>query len=354
MRIQTNAGLRLMFVVTILLSSDGAGMARAAGPTTSAVLTLVDANGQLVAVPESGPAVRVGMDIGSGERVTSLAWHPSAPEVLIVRRQQDPQEGPVDRLTSLDLTTGAEQELMALHTAQPRIQDPYYGTDGRWAYATLGCCLGRDLVVFEEGTTLQASAWQILEPTKPPPPEGDLQLWIGPVTRADQVLVAAEWYFPGRDLPDLDGLYLLSRDLATFKRLTRGEPIRPIGMGPDETWVAGLRETSLRVVDLPTGTERTLLAPDELPLADAKIGPDGTIAVATGPPYDLALDYVTFDDIWLVNPSDGTRRNLTKGAFRQFTAFAWAPVEVLRQLPEIRNLGTLPGPSQAPVQLPMP
>jgi hypothetical protein len=197
---------------------------------------------------------------------------------------------------------------------------------------------------------MSRSAVACLGPTGEPP-GSYLKASVGPVAPDGRIFMAVDWFFPAADLPDVEGLYLVDRDLTRSERLSHGVPVHPIGFGPNLAWVAGLRGEpegsgyALTRVDLPSGAERTLLPPGELVLAYAgQTAPTGTIALATrGHKNPGFASYATFGDAWLVNPSDGTRRNLTNGAFSEFTAFAWAPSDVLGQLSNGGN--TRPHPS---------
>jgi hypothetical protein len=135
-RYRTSLGLGLLLAVISLLAGGGTGRAVAVGQPAAAILTLVDANGRLLALPEGVPPVML-----SAETVTDLAWHPAVPEVLLVRQRLVPGEGPLDRIVRVDLTTGVEQELLAMTGPQPRLVRPHYGPDGGWAYVEISCCL---------------------------------------------------------------------------------------------------------------------------------------------------------------------------------------------------------------------
>ena len=69
-----------------------------------------------------------------------------------------------------------------------------------------------------------------------------------------------------------------------------------------------------------------LLAARTVSLAEAgDAAPDGMIVVATRTSEQLPAVY---DDVWAIS-WDGTRRNLTNGAFPLICAFAWALGAVL-------------------------
>src|SRR4051812_25978875 len=61
--------------------------AQAAGP----VLTLVTTDGGLWAVPSGGSPSQLRPNVAKGAQVSGLAWHPTRPEVLLVRRSMLPE-----------------------------------------------------------------------------------------------------------------------------------------------------------------------------------------------------------------------------------------------------------------------
>ena len=354
------AGLSLSLVLAIATPHAAGRTGRvAASQPSPAVLTLVDADGEIWALPEGGDAVALGRGAEGAERVTGQAWHPAAPEVMVVRQRSDAFGHPLDRLVRVDLVTGMEQELLAMTGAQPRIARPRYGPDGGWAYVGVGCCLGESFVVFEGGVRRELPAEQFLGPIEVPT-GSFVNAMVGPVAPDGRILMAVDWFFPGPNLPDVDGMYLVDRDLIRHERLSRGAPLVPIGLGPDGTWVVGFRcerdasDCSVNLVELPSGAERTLVSSGEPPLAYAgQAAPDGTIALATrGLATPEHGSYAVFGDLWLLDPVSGARRNVTNGAFPDFTAFAWAPSEVPHQLDTGRPTRSPRVVVESPIQLP--
>ncbi len=332
-----------VLVAVAMATLAGFGVLAAAQPAARAsVLTLVASDGGLWALPDGRAPILLRRDVAQGSTVTALAWHPTRPELMLARlawRSSDATREPWDTLVRLDLASGGEQALYPEVGPQARVLNPHYAADGAWAHAEIACCLAHELLVLERGDSRLTSANTFL-------PTAVREVTIaapGPSAPDGRILMGVTCCM-GPDLPeDPSGVYLVRRDLSGAERLTRGPPGNPIGLGPDGAWVASLRRDpgtmgpstpALVVRDLPGGAERTLVAAGDLPLADTGgVAPDGTIAVATlqgdGFPTTLA-------SVWAISPS-GARREITAGAFLGFTAFAWAPADVVAALPAATN-----------------
>jgi hypothetical protein len=342
------SGMRGPMVLLVLTTAlAGTLLARAPGDAPAAyaqgraaVLTLVAADGSLWAPPEGQAPRRLRADVARGATVTELAWHPTRAELLVVRmawRGSEPTREPYDSLIRLDLATGDEQPLYPDVGPQARIIQPTYAPDGAWAYADVTCCLSHDLVVFAGGDPIRTSASRMI-----PPALQDLATAaVGPVAPDGRLLMNVDCCMgpPPPDNPN--GIYLAPRDLGAAERLTRGAVARPLGLGPGGAWVAALKRPSgasaapdalaLVTLALPGGAERTIVPAGALPLAErGSVASDGTIAVAARPASHLP-DRLA-DSLWAINP-DGSPREATGGAFPGFTAFAWAPADVVAALP---------------------
>jgi hypothetical protein len=386
LRCGTSLRLALLIGALALLAAGGwPGRAVALQQPALAVMTLVDADGRLLALPEGRAPVVLHPDLSRGGWVEFLAWHPKGREVLLVAERNGSERevgpGPYSFLLRLDLSTDSEQELLRyVQGVKGALGEPHYGPGGDWVYIQeIAYSGGGALRLFESGARRSVPSQQFLEPTGLPSGvlrDVDLAVLFGPAAPDGRVLTGVNWFARSAEggrirpsstasLPDLEGLYLVDRDMARAERLTHGPAhgpvLWPLGLGPDQTWVAGLRcdrgfgDCALALVDLPSGAERTLLAAGELPGACCRgaVGPDGTIAVASQTFDRLeAGDFRTWTDLWLVNPVDNARRNLTHGAFAGFTAFAWAPSHVLEQLMAGEGAGGLPGQLPAPAQAP--
>lgn len=308
----------------------------AAQAPAAAVLTLVAADGSLWALPEGQAPVRLRRDVARGATVTALAWHPTRPELLLVRlawRGQAPAGEPWDTLVRLDLASGAEAVLYPEVGPQARLLHPQYAPDGTWAVATIGCCASYYLLIFDGPEPRREPAHTFL-----PAPADVTLAEPGPFVPDGRMLMAVSCCLGPAPADDPSGVYLVARDQRGAERLTRGQPGTPLGLGPGGAWLAqlvrpptGTWETiNLVVTDLPGGAERTLVAADALPLAEAgAVAPDGRIAVAT---RQSEFFPPTFAGLWVVEAT-GARREATGGAFPGFTAFAWAPASVLAALP---------------------
>ena len=345
-RRSASAPLLTLLVFGLVLQSLSAASSVKAQPTR-ATLTLVAADGGLWANPDVGPPASIRPNLAQGGRITYLAWHPSRPEVLMVRqrmlteRQVHPEApgdepAPFDTLLRLDLATGTEQVLLENVGPQARLVAPRYGPDGSWAYVRLECCLAFHVVFFEGGQPRNVPANSFL----PPAVQEVTTAAAGPAAPDGRIVFAVNCCQGDLAGEDPSGLYLAGRDLKSAQRLTRGSPPEVIGIGPAGAWVAGLREgeadangrpeRSLVLVNLADGTERILLRPSDLGIGDqGDVAPDGRIAVASlrqeGPAFPP-----TFNDILTIDPTSGARNELTNGAFTGIHAFAWGPTEVVR------------------------
>ena len=84
--------ISLGFAVALatLAGTSSAGSSRAVAQGRTAVLTAVGADGTLRML-DGDHWVDVWPDVGHGSTVTDLAWHPTRPELLVVRRAQHPE-----------------------------------------------------------------------------------------------------------------------------------------------------------------------------------------------------------------------------------------------------------------------
>jgi hypothetical protein len=99
------------------------GTGEVAAQGTTQVLTLAAADGGLWAAPSGSPPRLLRANVAQGSQISGLAWHPTRPEVLLVRRSIVPEHNihpdvpvgppePFDTLVRLDPTSGAEQVLI--------------------------------------------------------------------------------------------------------------------------------------------------------------------------------------------------------------------------------------------------
>jgi len=340
------AALALAIGLASVLLGLGTVPGGAASADPRVVLTLVGADGHLWALPEDGPPAIVRRNVAATGVINDLAWHPSRPEVLLVRQKMeaDPTleeqfEEPFDALVRLDLKSGKEEVVVDQIGPQARVLGPRFGPDGAWGYARIECCLSREILFFGSmggpgGQTRQVATDRFL-----PAEVRDFTLaTAGPVAADGRILVAVECCVGDEPKDDPSGLYLVTPDLEKSERLTRGQPVTPAGLGPGNAWVAGFKRAqegewnpSLVRIALPSGTERTLIPGGGLRLVDkGEVAEDGTIAMGTiqeDPGLQLKLV-----DVWTVGPDGQNRRNVTNGRFAGATAFAWAPREIVLQL----------------------
>ena len=271
----------------------------AAAQEPAALLTTVTADGALRVLHGDGWSV-LAQDVGRGATVTGLAWHPTHPEVLLVRRTftgTDPVE-PLYSLVYLDLATGREQAILAGVGPQAEIIGPQIAPDGKSGFARLECCLSREIISF------------VLPLTGAPAKQGPAGAFLAPEAR-EVALVTTGAYLPdGRILMSAEccmgdepaanprGLYRVSADLTTGTRISDRINGLPLGVGPGGAWVAVLEQapmtedghnpgTQLVIVDLPSGTPRPPLGEGGMRLAQAgAVAPNGTIVVAALAPGD--------------------------------------------------------------------
>lgn len=345
-----------------------------ARPAADWVPTLVTRDGELWAFPDGQAPVLLSTDTNArnGGPVAELAWHPGGHELLLVRT--GPYDKVVhDRLVQLNLTTGVEHELTDLPSGiKGASGPPFYGPRGDWAYIEFYWALGQTLLVFEDESIRRRPSNQFLDPIGVSALTGGLadvylEIVFGPAAPYGRILTGVDWRTrstggrgptrpsAGLSLPDLEGLYLVDRDLVGAERLTHGPPPWPLGLGPGRTWAAAARcdqaapDCALVIIDLASGTETVLIPAAELHRNwTASLAPDGTIALAMVDPEVSVGDYPPqFGALWLVDPANGSRRKLTDGTFADFSAFAWAPPSALR-LVTVTRPAKLPDAGHAP------
>jgi hypothetical protein len=343
------AGLALTMLTT-LVGASPAGLRRADAQGRTAVLTAVGIDGALRAL-DGGRWVDVLSDVAHGATVTDLAWHPSRPEVLIVRRKGDMADS-VHSLVRLDLATGTEEIILDGVGPEARILGPRFAPDGRSAFARLECCLSRQMVRFG------------VPPADTAPTQGPARAFLHGAGADDSLVAVGPYAADGRILmsvsccmleevppDDPTGLYLVRPDLSDGERIASGVEGFPLGLGPSGAWVAYLDESagvgssaSLAILDLPGGTPRIVVPPMDPPLANlGDVAPDGRIAVAQQRTSNST--WGDLSDLWIVE-AGGSRLNVTNGAQPRPTAFAWADPDVVSKA---RVLAAVIGPAPTPV-----
>ncbi len=324
-------------ILALMVALAGIGAVRPNATDAQArtfLLTAVGSDGILRAL-DGDRWVDVWADVGHGATVTALAWHPSRPEVLLVRRTLG-ASAPVEpsySLVRLDLSTNTEETILGGIGPQAQILGPSYAPDGRSAIARVECCLARELVRFgvppADTAPTQGPARAFLDPAF----AEDTDVNVGSFTLDGRLLIGVSCCMGDVPSPDPTGLYLVAPDLKQSERIAGGIQGTPLGLGPDGAWVAVLDESSggdgpaLVAVDLPAGTPRMLVASMDPPLASVgEVAPDGRIAVAQrrsdAGPWD------PLDALWIVQP-DGTMRNTGFAPGSGLTAFAWAHPDVV-------------------------
>jgi hypothetical protein len=350
--------LVLLAVTTILAVTSVREASVAWVQGIDAVMTLVAVDGGLWAVPAGEPPRKLHPDIARGATVRYLAWHPTRPELLVVRQTQPTSlansEGcypNCQALVRLDLVTGAEEWLRGGVGPQAGFAQPYYAPDGTWFYANIGCCLGNELNFYIGRMRMQIQASDLVFPSSVP--EGVTYVSPLGIAADGRILMYVACCWSEQPSADLAGYYLVGRDGTGLERLTRGEsPIVGDSLGPGNAWIVGPRfdygsgagspQSALTLITLPDERERTLVPVGTMRLVGhALVATDGTIAIATG---DEDGYTPRLSDVWTVTPTNGDRRSLTGGAFPNSTAFAWAPAAVVQGIaPSAAGLPSLSG-----------
>jgi len=298
------------------------------------VLTVVGGDGALLAL-DGARWVTVWPDVGHGATVTGLAWHPSRPEILVIRRETKPgQPGePFDSLVRLDLATGIEETLLAGIGPQARIIGPRFAPDERSAFARVECCLAREYVQIgvppADTSFVRGDARAFLDPAI----AEETDVSVGPFAPDGRVLVSVFCCMGEEPANNPGGLYLVDPDFTHGQRVAQAVSGSPIGLDQGGAWAAMLDTSEaddgsppLVAVDLPSGRKRTLLRPTDPPLAPlGDVAADGRIVVAQQ--GDEAGPRDALGSLWLV-PTTGQPSALPAPP-RGLTAFAWADPDLV-------------------------
>jgi len=321
-------------VVAILVT---AGLFSTTDAREPMVLTVAGTDGSLWALPEGHAPRLLARDIGGGKAVTDLAWSPTQPQLLIVRRELRGGD-PYDSLARLELLSGNEETLEENVGPQARLLRPSWRPDGSGGIARLECCLNQQLVQFSFPTGPDSSK-RIGASEFLPPEQRDVSLAeAGFINAGGEIVISVHCCTGEEPENNPAGIYAVSEDFQASRRLAAGDLGVPIGSPADESWLATLLPQSesdgyrLVVVEK-DGSSSELESPAELPLSDAGVVlPDGTIAVATRPAGVLSVT-PRYVDVWAFSPTDTPARKLTEGYKSGITAFAFVSSSVLREIP---------------------
>jgi hypothetical protein len=333
-------GMRRLFmkilvgVVALLVT---AGISTATDAREPMVLTVIATDGSLWALPEGHAPRLVARDLGGGKAVTDLAWSPTQPQLLIVRRENRGGD-PFDSLVRVELLTGAEETIEENIGPQARLLHPSWRPDGSGGIARIECCLDRQLVRFSfpsgAGSSNRIGASEFL-----PPEQRDVSLAeAGFINAGGEIVVSVHCCMGEEPENNPAGIYAVSEDFQSSRRLAAGNLGVPIGSPTDGSWLATLlpqaESDGYRLVVVEQdGSSSELESPAELPLSDAGIVlPDGTIAVATRPAGVLSVT-PRYVDVWTFSPTDTPPRKLTEGYKSGITAFGFVSSSVLREIP---------------------
>jgi hypothetical protein len=334
--------LALMLLVTGSAAPGSSSQARA--QSRPSVLTAVGTDGTLRAL-EGDHWVTIWPDIGHGATVSGLAWHPSRPELLVVRATPgDSDEAwPSPRLVRIDLTTGVEEVIVdGVDDPEEDLVGPRYAPDGRSAMARLDYYGGDTVVQFG------------VPPADIAPTRWTVNNLFARNVRAHSVFSIGPYAPDGRimmsviccmvaggtasiPMPEDDpgGLYLVDPDLKLAQKVKDFIYAEPVGVAPDGAWIVLLAPTyrdnhgpSLVALDLQNGTSRTLLQPTHQVSAVTDVAPDGRVAIVQ---HDEGSDgRAPPGTLWIVD-GDGSSQQVRTDDLPDLTAFAWAGADVVQR-----------------------
>jgi hypothetical protein len=301
------------------------------------VLTVVATDGSLWALMEGQPPTLLRRDLGKGAAVTDLSWSPTEPQLLIVRRETRAGE-PYDSLVRVDLRSGDEEVVEENVGPQARLLRPAWRPNGMGGIARVECCLDRQLTRFDFPTP-PSSPHRIGAADFLPNEQRDVALAeAGFINSAGEIIISVHCCMGDEPEDNPAGIYAISEDFQSSRRLAAGDLGLPIGSPGDESWLATLLPRpegdghGLVVVEL-DGSSSELESPADLPLSDhGVVLPDGTIAVSTLPAGVASLT-PRYVDVWAFSPTDTPARKLTEGYKSGITAFGFVPASLLRQIP---------------------
>jgi sporulation and spore germination protein len=317
----------------------------------SMVLTVAAPDGALWALPEGQAPVLIRRDLGRGATITDLAWSPVEPQLLVVRRETRGGE-PYDSLVRIDLRSGDEEVLEEQIGPQARLLHPSWKPDGGGGIARLECCLERQVVRFRFPTRA-GSPNRIETADFLPADQREVALAeAGFINKSGEIVISVTCCMGDEPESNPAGIYAVSEDFQSSRRLAPGDLGLPIGGPDDDSWLASLLpfaegDGNRIVIVAQDGSSSELDSPADLPLSDhGVVLPDGTIAVATVPPGVLSLTQ-RYVDVWALRPTDTPARRLTEAYKTGFTAFGFTTSAVLRATPPVAQEGQTARPGGA-------
>ena len=318
---------------------------QALGGRLGAVMTAVDTDGTLWALPTDAPPVVLAQNLVSDGVITDLAWNPTRPELLLVRTMGDVRAGPYEQLVRLDLSSGAQAGLLPDAIGpQAVLTRPRYAPDGSWAYARVSCCAGSDVLLLDESGPHLVATHAFLQQSPDDQCRSAFDAALG--ATADGRLLIQITCFANTPAEQHTDFYLVPRDFSGGEQLGSydGTPISWLGVSPDGARAFGIQsaeadEESLISVGIADGVAQVIESPipTTLELAERSVvAADGRIAMGIGPMPPVwypGADRLT--SIAVISP-DGSSIELPQAAYRDglptLTAFAWAPSSVLSML----------------------
>jgi hypothetical protein len=301
------------------------------------VLTVTATDGSLWAFPEGRVPTQLARDLGGGKTVTDLAWSPTEPQLLIVRREIRAGE-PYDSLVRVELLTGAEEVVAENVGPQARLLRPSWRPDGSGGIVRLECCLDRQLIRFGFPTDASSPSKIGAAEFLPVEQREVAVAETGFINSRGEIIISVHCCVGEEPEDNPAGIYAVSEDFQSSRRIAAGDLGVPIGSPTDGSWLATLlpqtESDGFRLVVVEQdGSSSQLESPAELPLSDVGVVlPDGTIAVASRPAGVLSVT-PRYVDVWAFNPTDTPARKLTEGYKSGITSFGFVSAAILRQIP---------------------
>jgi hypothetical protein len=329
-RVSTLSLLAAALLMAFSVSPTGAQLLGGTGGLTAAgpwsVMTAVTEDGALWAATSPDEAVLLADDLAAGGAVTSIAWNPTRPEILLVRRvfrEESGARAPYDSLVRRDLLTDDEEVLLENVGPQARLVQPRYAPDGSWAYVNTWCCLARQMTFFEETAQRHVATVALIDPTL-----RDVALAeAGPIAADGSIVVRATCCVDQANGQPPFGIYLAGREPGQSRRVSPVESLVPFGLGGGQAWIAATRADLPRgvvILDLANGAEHALEVGDG-DAATGDVAPDGEIAVG------IAVDgfdpvQPRYREIRALMVDGSNLHNAMEDAPGPYTAFGWAPM----------------------------
>jgi hypothetical protein len=302
----------------------------ASADTTGAspTLTLVDDSGGLWALQDASEWVLLAEDLGRGMEITAMAWHPTQPELLLVRSAFADGEsavGPRHELIRYDLATATETVIAVAAPGVRYAAIDYFGLgEDAWNAVRVECGRARltaqvaedQLSFYDEGMEAECRAAAARGSDGPPV-----------ISSTSIVFPQDDALFSFAGLSDAEmraRADAVTRPLQAY-RIKIQVPARDhslmflVGQSEDDLALARFAFQPPRLEPVPNHTEVQLSRV-------AKGADDGAVAVGAVPPPDFERGHAA---VLLLGSQELELRDVTTDRFDRVTAFAWANAGVL-------------------------